>query len=329
MLGRTLLVLALLAAAPTQAQTYKPPRNAYGQPDLQGLWDNDSQTPLQRPKAFTTLVATPEAAAEYEKKGKDRYAKVIAPVNPDEPAPADGKVEDDDRFEAPAGMMRIRGEIRTSQIVEPADGRLPYTLGGRTAAEKALRDEEVYDHPEGRPFDERCLLGGGGGVAPPIIARTFLTVVQTREHVLLLGEDNHEARIVRLGGKHAPDALAPWMGDPVGRWEGDTLVVETRNRHPNDRWRWSGGDWIIVTPAARIVERFRRISSTELLYSYVVEDDVGAYTQPWRGEVLFRASKARLFENACHEGNYALGNILAGGRAKDREARIGAGQAAP
>ena len=319
MLGRCALALALLLATAASAQTYKPPRNAYGQPDLAGLWDNDSQTLLQRPKAFTTLVATPEAAAAYEKKGQDRYAKVIGPVDPNAPAPDEGKVEDDDRFERPAGMARVRGEIRTSHIVDPADGRLPYTTAARALAEKALKDEEIYDHPEGRPFDERCLLGGGGGVAPPIIPRTHLTIVQTRDHVLLLGEDNHEARIVRLGGQRRHPAERPWMGDPVGRWDGDVLVIETANLNPNDRWRWNAGEWIMLTPAARITERFVRISAKELLYTYVV-DDPGAYTQPWRGEVPFRATAVRLFENACHEGNYALGNILAGGRASDREA---------
>jgi len=320
MLGRCVFLLALLAAASAVAQAYTPPRTAFGHPDLEGVWNSDSMTRLQRPKEFTTLVASPYAAAAYEKKGYERYAKVIGPVNPAEPAPTEGKVEDDDRFDRPGGLVRIRGEIRTSQIVDPADGKLPYTDAARAAAEKALKDEEVYDHPEGRPFDERCLLGGGGGVAPPMINRDNVQIVQTRDHIVLAGEQNHEARIVRLGDRrHVHPAVRPWMGDPVGWWEGDTLVVETTNLSPNDRWRWNAGDWIMLTADAKIVERFTRTGRDEILYSYVV-DDPGAYTQAWRGETPLRATNARIFEYACHEGNYALSNILAGGRATEREA---------
>jgi hypothetical protein len=313
-------ICAALLATAAAAQTYKVPRTPWGQPDLQGLWDNDSMTRLQRPKEFKALVATSEEVAAFEGKGYERYAKVIAPVNPDEPAPTDGKVTDDDRFERPQGLARVRGEVRSSQIVDPADGRLPYTPQAKAAAEKALKDEEVFDDPEGRPFDERCLLGGGGGVAAPITTRHHILIVQTADHVVLYGEQNHEARIVPIRDRRRlPAAMAPWMGDPIGWWEGDTLVVETVNHSPNDRWRWNSGDWVMLTPRARIVERFTRIARDELLYSFVV-DDPGAYTQAWRGEHPMRASPGPLFEYACHEGNYALTNILAGGRARDREA---------
>lgn len=319
-----LVPLVLLLAGAAQAETYRAPRTPSGQPDLQGIWDTDSMTQLQRPKGFKALIATPEEAAAYEAKRYGRYDKVVAPVDPDMPAPEPDGVTDDDRLDRPSGLSRIRGEIRSSQIVEPVDGRLPYTPEARAAAEKALKDEEVYDHPEGRPFDERCLLGGGGGVAPPIMNRHHILIVQTADHVVLFGEQNHEARIVRLGDRrHLPAAIRPWMGDPVGWFEGDTLVVETTNISPSDRWRWSAGDWIMLTPAARIVERFTRTGPGEILYSYVVHDP-GAYTQPWRAELPLTASPGPLFEYACHEGNYALTNILAGGRAKDREAAAAA-----
>eukprot|EP01041_Mallomonas_annulata_P036086 gene36086-59126_t len=193
------LTLALVIGAPANAETYKPPRTAYGAPDLQGVWDNDSMTRLQRPKDFKALIATPYEAQAFEAKGFGRYAMVIAPVSPDEPAPSDDKVTDDDRFERPRGLARINGEIRSSQITHPADGRLPYTDAARAAAEKALKDEEIFDHPEGRPFDERCLLGGGGGIASPIMNRDIVTIVQTPDDIVLLGEQNHEVRIVRMG----------------------------------------------------------------------------------------------------------------------------------
>lgn len=318
MFGRALLAFLLIAGA-AHAQAYKAPRTAFGAPDLQGVWDNDSMTVLQRPKAFKGLVATPYEAAEFEKKRLSRYEKVIAPVHPDEPAPPLDKVEDDARFDRPHGLARIRGEIRTSQIVDPADGRLPYTPAARAEAEKALRDEEIYDHPEGRPFDERCLLGGGGGIAAPILNRDLIQIIQTRDHVVLAGEQNHEARIVRLADRRRlPDTMRLWMGDSVGWWDGETLVVETTNLSHVDRWRWNAGDWIMLTPRARIVERFTRTSPDAILYSYAV-DDPGAYTQTWRGETPFRVTSARPFEFACHEGNYALPGILAGGRVFDLE----------
>ena len=128
MLVRAALLLCLLiGATAAQGQGYRPPRTPSGAPDLEGVWDNDSMTILQRPEGFKGLVATPYEAAAHEAKRYARYAKVVGPVGPDEPAPSDGKVTDDDRFEPPRGLARIRGEIRSSQIVDPADGRLPYT----------------------------------------------------------------------------------------------------------------------------------------------------------------------------------------------------------
>lgn len=319
MLFRAILVASLLVGTAASGQTYRAPRTAFGAPDLQGVWDNDSMTRLQRPKRFAALVATPYEAAKYEAERYGKYAKVIGPVDPNAPAPEPDMVTDDDRFEPPRGLARIRGEIRSSQIIDPADGRLPYTAEARAAAEKALKDEEIYNDPEGRPFDERCLLGGGGGVAPPIMNRMIVKIVQTPDHVVLFGEDNHEARIIPLRTRrHVHPAVRPWMGDPVGWWEGETLVIETTNLSPSDRWRWNAADWIMLTPNARITERYTRTGPTELLYSYAVEDP-GAYTQTWRGEMPFHASKAAIFEFACHEGNYALGNILAGARTQERD----------
>ena len=317
----TALALCLLIAGSAAAQAYKPPRTPYGQPDLQGVWNNDTMTRLQRPKDIKALAATPDEIATLEKKGFDRYAKVIAPIHPDEPAPTDGKLTDDENFEPPQGLMRIGGQARTSQITSPDDGRLPYTPASRAAADKALKDEDVFDDPEGRPFDERCLLGGGGGVAAPIMNRDLVQIIQTPGYVVLSGEQNHEVRIIRLDPqrRHLHSNIRLWMGDTVGWWEGATLVAETTNLNPTDAWRWSGGDWIALSKDARITERFTRTAPAEILYSYIV-DDAAHYTQPWRGEMQFRASTARVFEWACHEGNYALTGILAGGRQKDSEA---------
>jgi len=322
MLGRTAFLVAVLIATSASAQAYKPPRTSFGVPDLQGVCNNDSMTKLQRPKGFAGLVATPAEAAAYEAGKREKYAKGVAPTNPDEPAPDAGKVEDESPqwSRKPLALARIRGEIRSSWIVDPADGKLPYTEASKAAAEKALKDEEVYDDPEGRPFDERCLLGGGGGVAAPIMNPDLMKIVQTRDHVVLLGEQNHEARIIPLGDRrHVPPAIRPWMGDSVGWWEGDTLVVESTNLNPSDRWRWNAGEWILLSPGTRIVERFRRTGRDEIVYSYVVTDPA-VYTQPWRGEMPFHATTAPILEFACHEGNYSLSNILAGARQQKQAA---------
>src|SRR5207253_1181710 len=143
-------------------------------------------------------------------------------------------------FGPPPGMTRIRGEVRTSLIVDPADGRLPYTAATREAIKAVTHlEDEVFDDPEGRPFDERCVLGAGGGAGPPFLYvgqnNTLLQILQTRDHVLLLAEANHDYRIVRLGSRrHPPAAVTPWMGDSVGWWEGDVLVVETTNFNPGE-----------------------------------------------------------------------------------------------
>jgi hypothetical protein len=328
------LVLLLLALTATAAATgaltappYKAPRNAFGAPDLQGVWTSGSITLLQRPKDFKALVATPYEAAAYEKKRRQRYETGVAPTKSEAPAPAAGEVEDESAQwqEAPPGLARVRGEIRTSWIVDPKDGKLPFTEASRAASEKALKAEEVFDDPETRPFDERCLLGGGGGVAAPMINRDLTQIVQTRDRLVIHGEQNHEARIVRIGDKHLPAAMAPWMGDSIGWWEGDTLVVETTKLSPNDRWRWNAGDWIPISAGAKVTERFEKVGPGELIYSFTVEDPAN-YTQAWRGEIPLHASQKPIFEFACHEGNYALTNILRGGRSEDRAKAAVAGR---
>ena len=311
-------LIALTATSAVAAPPYTAARNAFGAPDLEGVWTNGSITRLQRPKDFKALVPSPYEAAAYERRQRTRYETGISPTRPDAPAPEAGKVDDESAqwSERPPGLARVDGEIRTSWIVEPLDGRLPFTAASRAASEQALKDEEVFDDPESRPFDERCLLGGGGGVAAPIINRDLTHIVQTRDHLVIFGEQNHEARIVRIGKTHAPAAVAPWMGDSIGWWEGATLVVETVGLNPSDRWRWNAGDWIPLSTGATITERFTRVGAGALLYSFTV-DDPANYTRPWRGEIPLQRSKEPIFEFACHEGNYALTNILRGGRSGD------------
>lgn len=165
----------------------------------------------------------------------------------------------------------------------------------------------------------------GGTAGPPFNntgSNSLLQIVQTRDNVVIVAEMVHDARIVRLEDRrHIPAAVKPWMGDSVGRWEGDTLVVETTNFHPGERWHWNDGSYLLIAETARITERFTRTGPNEILYRFEVVDPT-SYTQAWRGEMLLRATAGPMYEYACHEGNHALANILGGARAEEK-ARAG------
>ena len=322
------LLLALTVAAgpfAAMAGPYKAPRDAFGRPDLQGVWTNESMTHLERPKDFTALVATPAEAAAYEKRRGDRYQKEISPDDPRSGAPPpvqdvgqDGELW----YGPPLGLARIGGQIRTSWLVDPADGKLPLTEAAR-AAEKAgeFNDDHVFDNPEARPVDERCVMGPWLPAGPPLTNpgdNALLQIVQTRDHLLIEAEMNHDARIVPIGAApRLPGALRPWMGDSLGRWEGDTLVVETMGFNPGDSWQ-VGKAYVRMSPGARVVERFSRVGPDALLYRFEASDPA-FFTQPWRGEMILTRTKERLFEFACHEGNYSLVNALAGARKSERD----------
>jgi hypothetical protein len=318
---------AILGAAPLAAAAdYRAPRTVYGAPDLQGVWSDLSMTRLQRPKEFKTLVVTPAEAAAFEASRKKKVDAEYAPAAPGDAAPpvSDDVGQEGEWPDRLAGLARIGGQIRTSWLVEPADGQLPYTEAARREAQAAqYADDHVFDNPESRPFDERCVLGVGGTAGPPLLnsgSNTHLQIVQTRDHVVIMAEMIHDARIVRLRDRrHAPAPIRPWMGDSIGWWEGDTLVVETVSFNPGERWHWNAGTYVLIAPGAKITERFTRTGPRQILYKFRVEDSVN-YTQPWQGEMPLKAAAGPIYEYACHEGNYALGNILAGARAAERAA---------
>jgi hypothetical protein len=319
--GLTVLFAAQWLAGPTLAGGHGAP----APPDLSGVWTNESMTQLVRPKAFKTLAATPAEAAAYEGVRVGRYAKETANLAAkDLTAPAAGDLLNHDPqqwYGPPEGLARIGGQIRTSWIVEPSDGSLPLTPAARTEAEAVeARDDHGLDNPEDRFPDERCLEASGGGAGAPMIgagANTVFQIFQSRDHVVLLAEDNHDARIVPLDRrKHLPASVRPWMGDSIGWWEQGALVVETTNFARGDRWR-AGSAYFPIGEKARITERFMRIGPKQILYRFEVSDSEN-YTQTWRGEVIFNAMSGMVYEFACHEGNYALGNILAGARADER-----------
>ena len=285
-------------------------------------------TRLQRPKAFATLVIGEAEAAAFEKGVVARYDRDVAPVSADDPAPEPvAAVGQDARqwFARPHGLARVGGQIRTSWIVDPADGKLPLNDATRAAALKAASpmDASTLENPENRPNDERCLLGTLGSGGPPLLPVgdiNPLQIVQTRDHVVIVTEVNHDARIIRLADRqHPPAAIRPWLGDSVGWWEGDTLVVETTNFNPghgpNPYFAFS----VFLSPAARVTERFTRTSTSEIFYRFTV-DDPAIYSRPWTAEVPLNAFPERTYEWACHEGNYGMAGVLAGARTMERHA---------
>jgi hypothetical protein len=323
-----LALTTLLAAAAAQAGPYRAPRTSFGAPDLQGIWTNTSATMLQRPPPLKTLNVTEAEAAAYEAMFRKFLGGLAsdAPIDPKAPAPkATDEVDNADWLEMNLKLARVNGQIRSSWIVDPPDGRLPFTEAGRAASKaSAKREDTAFDGPEVRPTAERCLTAIGSPEGPPMLNTGFnahYQIVQTRDAVTILVEMNHDVRIVRLGDRrHPPQSVTRWMGDSVGWWDGDTLVVETANLNPKaEVWTLGGG--YFYSPMAKVVERFTRTAPDQLLYEFTI-DDPATFTRPWRGEMPMRAAKGPIYEYACHEGNYSLPNILAGARAQERaEAR--------
>jgi hypothetical protein len=330
MLGRSLLVAvcALALCGPTAASDrYKGPRTSFGAPSLEGDWTNATFTSLQRPKAFKSLGATPAEAAAHLKKQRDRLAGIAPPPDPAaKPGPAGpqgvGDIESE-WYEMDVGLVEIHGQLRTSIIIDPADGRLPYSPAGRKIADAAEHsDENDFSNPEVRMPDERCLMALGGVTGPPMLPASYnahYRIVQRPREIAIFSEMIHDVRIVRLDAAHPTHASHPWMGDSIGWWDGETLVIETVDQNPGGGFRFLAGGVFYTSPAAKVTERLTRTSPSQIHYAFTV-DDQAIYTRPWRGELVFNASSEPMYEYACHEGNYALPNILAGARAQERSA---------
>ena len=325
----SLIAVLVLAASAAEAGGYRAPRTAFGDPDLQGLWTNTSVTMLQRPPIFKNLIATPAEAAMMEGGFKKMVGDLIAPfVDPSLPAPPVVKeAPQSDYLEMDMHLARIDGQMRSSWIVDPADGRLPFSEAGKKIRAQAIKDD--LDGPEGRPTEERCLTAIGSPDGPPMMNTGFngnYQIVQTPGYVTILIEMNHDARIIRLGDrKHLPDNVRPWMGDSVGWWEGDTLVVETTNMNPKAYVASLGGGFP-YSAQGKLTERFTRTAKDQILYEFSV-DDPGVFTKPWKAEMPMRPAKGPIYEYACHEGNYSLPNILGGARAQERAGEPGAAKA--
>ena len=304
--------LAAGLAAGVQARPYHAPRTAFGQPDLQGFWTNVSLTKLERAPDTPLTFATPAEERAFERRWVEANAR----------HEADGLGQGVSEWHPAYPMARIAGRLRTSWIISPANGRLPYLPEARARVETldAAAQLPLADGPEARTPADRCLIGGGGSSGAPLLnplVAGVKEIVQTRTEIAILTEMNHDVRIVRLStrrspARHRPPEVRVWMGDSIGWWQGDTLVVETTNFHPQEQYR----NALLMSPEARVIERFTRVSKTEILYAFEV-DDPATFTAPWRAEMPFLAETAPIYEFACHEGNYGLANILTAARRQD------------
>ncbi|GAB1264629.1 hypothetical protein NBRC116492_14380 [Aurantivibrio infirmus] len=308
-----------LTALSVSIYAYEPPRMADGKPELQGLWSNSSVTDLERPSGINKLVLSEEEALAMAA-GDDLVGRVISDARPTDPNA--GLLDGSDllagrgynTFWIDPGMQvgKVKGEYRSSWIVDPSDGKIPYSNDGIKIATQSRSYRNNFDGPEIRPLGERC-LATTGRTGPPMINGLYnnhYQIVQAPEHILILSEMVQHARVVTIKGEHPPKNVKLMFGHSIGWWEGDTLVVETTNFHPM-HLRYAHP--LFHTEDSKVIERFTRYSKDQLLYEFTIEDP-NLYTQIWHGESRFNQLDKPIYEYACHEGNYSMPGILSGAR---------------
>lgn len=317
-----LIVLSLVAppfGVGVSAEEWQSLDTSWGDPDLQGTWTNATITGLERPPQLPTLVLDEVMAAGVESWTDNFYASIDQLPKGDLPPSVDVGGYNTFWMDPGKRLARVGGEIRSSLIVDPRNGKLPYSAAGRKLLNERMALANVADNPETRLLGERCLVGFGSSGGPPmlpVLYNNFYQIVQSPGFVVIVVEMNHNARIIRLHGDPLPAQIQPWLGDSIGRWDGQTLVVETTQFHPAQSLRASLRHQLYLSPQAKVVERFTRISESEIFYEFSV-DDPSVYSRNWRAEVPMLAADGPLYEYACHEGNYSMTGILAGERTQD------------
>ena len=311
--------LAALLVAPVAAQTSKSktsaiPRAADGHPDLSGIWTNATVTPMERPKQFADKPTLTDAeAAVYEQAQaqdlKDEDGKSDGPII--RAAGSSGTGGYNALFlDRGTQMERIDGVKRSSLIIDPPDGKMPQlTAEARARMGKMMRTFNNYDDVKVRPFSERCILGFGSTAGPPmmpVLYNNTYQFVQTKDNIMILVEMVHDVRVIRMNGTHAPSNVRTLLGDSIGHWDADTLVVDTTNFREE-------GAFYGASENLHVIERFQRISADNILYRVTI-DDPSTYAKQWTMEFPFNATPGPVYEYACHEGNYAMTDIMGGAR---------------
>ena len=329
-LGGLSVLIAVASTGPVFAQgvagqrsagkvPYTAPRTPYGEPDLQGFWNHQTYTPLERPDGVMGDFYTLEEVMALEESRARREAQQTVP----------GTVADvhydNSQFLLDRSQTGFARNLRTSLIVDPPNGKLPpvnaegrQRIAARAAARAAMGGK--YDRAQNNDLDDRCLMRNAG---PPTLNANYNSnqhIVQGPGWVMFLVEESHDARLISLDGRESPsDALRQWMGVSRGRWEGDTLVVETTNFNGKNPFRGQSSEHL------RVTERLTRVADDRLLYKFTVEDEA-TWDRPWTAEMPMWKSIGPLFEHACHEGNYGLYNTLAGARFEEQQAAEKAAQ---
>ena len=317
----SLVTVAWLIGQITLAQTtrFEVPLTSDGVPDLQGIWTSNTITPLERdPRFGDQLVLSSLEAMALEQAVADYSANADAPSDPNRAAPNKGKIELADSynnfwFDDGTRVAEFDGEYRSSLIIAPSDGRIPaYTPAAqaRIESEAGMRTEiGAYAGPEARPLAERCLLSfssSGGPPMLPILYNNHYQIVQSPGYVMILVEMVHDARIIRIDADPRPANHRPWLGDSIGHWEGESLVVTTSQFNPSQRFRNSSENF-------KIIERFTRVGEDRINYEFTASDP-DTWTDDWSAQIPMNRTADKMYEYACHEGNYSLPGVLAGAR---------------
>jgi hypothetical protein len=309
-----------LASMPAAAQTKRTPD---GKPDLQGIWNYSTITPVERPRELgTKAFFTPEEAAEFEKRAaRTRNVDLNRETTVTARGIINGTEETEDLANAYNEFWWDRGTKaagrRTSLVVDPPDGRIPSLtpLAQKRVAALAAANSRVAEGPEDRPLSERCIIRPNSG--PPMLPGGYnnnFLLVQTPGYVLIFNEQIHDARVIPTDGRpHLPSTIRQWLGDSRGRWEGNTLVVETTNFTGKTNFRGSGENM-------RLIERFTRVDADTLMYEFTVNDPE-SFTKPWTAQIPMARTDEPIYEYACHEGNYSMATTLSGARALEKSSR--------
>jgi hypothetical protein len=306
-------------AAGAKGKTGGIPHTPDGHPDFQGVWTNATITPLQRPAKLAGKATLTDAEATAYEQSEDKELKA-----------QDG--QSDGPLIAAAGssgtggynvlfvdrgteLARVDGVKRTSLIIDPPDGKVPpLSDEARKRLSGTMRNFNNYDSVKARPLSERCIIGFGSTSGPPMLPVLYnnnYQIVQTPDTVMILVEMVHDIRIIRINGTHAPSNVRELLGDSIGHWEGDTLVVDTTNFTNATMFHGSGEN-------LHVIERFKRVDPSTILYRATIEDP-STFTKPWTIEYPFLATPGPVYEYACHEGNYAMPDIMGGARKADAE----------
>ena len=313
--------LALFAATALSAQNkvaWKMPRTADGHPDLQGIWNNSTRTPLERPGEFAGKPTLTDADAKvWEQKEHQAWQELDGtsegPLHKTKGSEGTGAYNVL-FYDMGSGLARVDGVKRTSMVIDPPDGKIPPLVQqarerNRAAAARSRSAGNVKD----RGLSERCIYVSMAGPSMlPTLYNNNYQIVQTPDMVMILAEEIHDVRIIRLNAQHAPENVRQWLGDSIGHWDGDTLVVETTNFSDQTHFRGSSKD-------LKVTERFTRVDANNIVYKATLEDP-STWTKPWTVELPFVAAPGPIYEYACHEGNYAIEDILGGARKAEAEA---------